>query len=72
MADIRQQLREHGREQIEAIGRRDPEAPQMRLEEFRVGFEQYVNDWLAHTGQGAPFKMEFTSTDRSPHGGGHG
>ena len=52
-----------GREQIEAIGRRDPDAPQMSVEEFRVGFEQYVNDWLAHTGQahpGAPFKMEVT------------
>jgi hypothetical protein len=63
MTDIRQQLREHGREQLAAIARGDPDAPQMSADEFRVGYERYVNDWLAHTGQahlGAPFKLEFT------------
>ena len=63
MTDIRQQLREQGREQLAAIARGDPAAPQMSADEFRVGFEQYVNEWLAHTGQahpGAPFKMEVT------------
>jgi hypothetical protein len=64
MADIRQKLRQHGRQQLAAIARGDPDAPQVSAEEFRVGFERYVNEWLANTGQahpGAPFKMDFTS-----------
>ena len=42
MDDIRQQLREQGRQQLAAIARGNPAAPQMSADEFRVGFEQYV------------------------------
>ena len=61
MTDIRQQLREQGRQQLAAIVRGDPAAPQMSADEFRAGFERYVNEWLAHTGHahpGAPLKMD--------------
>jgi hypothetical protein len=73
MAGIHQKLREHGREQLAAIARGDPDAPQVSAEEFRAGFERYVNEWLAHTGKahpGAPFKMGFTSegSGRPTHG----
>jgi hypothetical protein len=40
MGDIRQQLREQGREQLAAIARGDPDAPQVSAEEFRAGFER--------------------------------